>query len=475
MFIKKNLNGNEINDINTDGQFIKIMNCENSVRLRVFDGAELILDTEARAGFDVQTIKPFKLIQVVSNTAQKIEFWASKHKLTYDALSTKPSKAQSFVADYYGGEQVILPFDSSQSKVKISPDFDCVYGGEGVDFDSGFNLTAGDVYIHESAAPLYIKSRIPKEYKLIAEAASIENETSAVISTAFTGLWVNGDYAYIKISEFQNTKVFNLETAEVYNGFINDSICIHEGVVTALTTSSSGFELTGFTDDMRQELSKVSFLTPDFKATKIVSAKGVFFVFGEDVESGSVRLFEVKSNSLIGVDLGAISGGAVVRYVHYSEETECFFMYNGSEMLICPFDFSSVQSIAVADGILDCQAVETGSYISFSTASKKALIINKATAQRYEPPFTKYFQGYVKDNQSILVNDDGVYESGDLIAYSKVADIDDIFSGDKTAGFFYGEDFVFLARDRNRFSLLKIPRQIDLTPKGVVKVLKESF
>ncbi|MBO7927998.1 hypothetical protein J5X91_17290 [Pseudoalteromonas sp. K222D] len=475
MFINKVLGGDEISDINATGQFIKVMSCESSVRLRVFNDAELILDTEARAGFDVQTSKPFKLIQVVSETPQRIEFWVSEHKLTYDALSKKPSKAKSFLAEYYGGGQKILPFDSSQSKVKISPSFDCVYGGEGVDFDSGFNLAAGDVYIHESAAPLYIKSRIPKEYKLIAGAASIENETSTVISTAFSGLWVNGNYAYIKIKEFQNTKVFNLETAEIYNGFINDSMCIHEGVVTALTTSSSGFELTSFTDDMSQELSKVSFFTPDFKATKIVSAKGYVFVFGEDAESGASRLLKVEDNSLIDVDLGAISGAKVVRYVHYSEESEKFFAYTGSEMLICPFDFSSVQSMVVSDGLLDCLAIETSSYISFSTASRKALIINKATSQRYEPPFTKYYQGYVKDNQSILVNDDGVYESGDLIAYSKVADIDDIFSGDKTAGFFYGEDFVFLARDRNRFSLLKIPRQADLTPKGVVKVLKESY
>lgn len=474
MFIKKNLKEFEVNDINSEGQFIKIMNCEGKVRLRVFSGAEVVLDTEARAGFDVQTVKPFNLIQIISESEQGVEFWVSKHKLTYDALSTKPSRAKSFLVDYYGGEQVILPFDSSQSKVKISPNFDCVYGGEGVSFESGFNLAAGDVYIHESAAPIHIKSRIPKEYKLIAGAASIEKETNAAISTSLSGLWVNGSYAYIKITEFQNTKVFNLDTAEVYDGFINESICINEGVTTALTTNSSSFELTSFTDDMKQELSKVSFLKTDFKAIKIVSAKGGLFVFGEDVESGVVRLLEVKDNSLIEIDLGAISGGAVVRYAHYSEETECFFLYNGSEMLICPFDFSSVQSIAVT-GILDCQAIETGSYISFSTSTKKALIINKATAQKYEPPFTKYFQGYVKDNQSILVNDDGIYESGDLIAYSKVLDIDDIFAGDKTAGFFYGEDFVFLARDRNRFSMLKIPRQIDLTPKGKVKVLKESF
>ena len=73
MFIKKKLSPIKVDDINTDGQFIKIMNCESVLRIRATKQGKTVLETDARAGFDVQTSEPFDLIQVTSETEQKLE------------------------------------------------------------------------------------------------------------------------------------------------------------------------------------------------------------------------------------------------------------------------------------------------------------------------------------------------------------------------------------------------------------------
>lgn len=156
MFIRKFLSASKVDDVNAKGRFIKVMNCEGVLRLRATYQGHLVLDSDARAGFDVQTSQPFDQIQITSEIEQKLELWVSEHKLSYDALSTKPSKSSSFMVKHLGQSQIVAPYDPQQSSLLIGCDDAPIWiGGEGVNKETGFLLSSGEKYIHNSAAPIY--------------------------------------------------------------------------------------------------------------------------------------------------------------------------------------------------------------------------------------------------------------------------------------------------------------------------------
>lgn len=156
MFINKFLAPQKVDEVNTQGQFIKVMNCENTLRIRATSKGQLVFDSEVKAGFDVQTSEPFDLLTITSDTEQKLELWVSKHKLSYDALSTKASRSSSFIVEHFGQSQVILPYDPGQSSAKVASSGAGFWvGGEGVSSDSGIYVAQGEVYSHNSSSPLY--------------------------------------------------------------------------------------------------------------------------------------------------------------------------------------------------------------------------------------------------------------------------------------------------------------------------------
>ena len=122
MFFNKILKPFEVNEINTAGQFIKVMNCESALRIKAYSEGRDVFDTEVRAGFDVQTTQQFDKLVLTSETEQKLEIWVSKHKLSYDALSTKASRSSSYVVSHFGGSQQISPYNPEQSSLVIMCD-----------------------------------------------------------------------------------------------------------------------------------------------------------------------------------------------------------------------------------------------------------------------------------------------------------------------------------------------------------------
>lgn len=156
MFIRKFLKPNQVDEVNAKGRFIKVMNCEGVFRIRVLSQGRALVDTDAAAGFDIQTSETFDFIEITSDIEQKLQIWVSEHKLSYDALSTKASRSSSFVVGHSGESQQILPYDPEQSAALIgSDDAPLWIGGEGVTKETGFIVDAGKTYRHESAAPLY--------------------------------------------------------------------------------------------------------------------------------------------------------------------------------------------------------------------------------------------------------------------------------------------------------------------------------
>lgn len=157
MLITKYLSPDEINDINTAGQFIKVMNCEGALRVRALAGADVIVDTEARAGFEMQTSRAFSLIQLTSEQPQKVELWASQHKLSYDALTKGSNTNQSALIEHYGGSQRVLPFEQNRVAVTLFSDTEPFwYGGEGVTVENGIPVKAGEIARIEGAGEMHI-------------------------------------------------------------------------------------------------------------------------------------------------------------------------------------------------------------------------------------------------------------------------------------------------------------------------------
>lgn len=163
MLITKYLNKDSVTDINNDGYFIKVINCESEVRVRAINGADVIIDTVARGGFEVKTTKLFTLLQVFSEDKQKAEFWVSKHKLGYDAPTNGSNTNLSSLIEHYGGAQKVLPFERSRVAVTLFSDVPFWYGGEGVTVENGIPVEAGKPQKIEGAGQLNIAINAPPE------------------------------------------------------------------------------------------------------------------------------------------------------------------------------------------------------------------------------------------------------------------------------------------------------------------------
>ncbi|BBN80454.1 hypothetical protein PA25_04390 [Pseudoalteromonas sp. A25] len=166
MLLRKQLEANYITEINAVGQFIKLVNCENKVKLRATRSGNTVIETEIRAGFELQTAERFDLLVLNSDVEQSIDIWVSKHSLKYDAPAGGSNRALSYSAEHYGGTQKILPFEASRMAVTLFSDtHDFWYGGEGCTPETGIPVRAGvekkinsssEVFVSIDEPPLYI-------------------------------------------------------------------------------------------------------------------------------------------------------------------------------------------------------------------------------------------------------------------------------------------------------------------------------
>ncbi|KAA1160615.1 hypothetical protein EU508_09160 [Pseudoalteromonas fuliginea] len=156
MIHKITLKPNQAAEIVKTGQFIKVLNCENRFKLNATRQGSEVAFTDAGAGFDLSTITPFDKIAIQSEVNQTVEIWVSAHKLSYDALSTKPSRSSSFLSEHFGLTGLIAPYDPAQASLKVAlTEKGFWVGGEGVTSETGIYIPQGEVYKHDSAAPLY--------------------------------------------------------------------------------------------------------------------------------------------------------------------------------------------------------------------------------------------------------------------------------------------------------------------------------
>lgn len=224
MFITKFLKPFEVNETNTAGQFIKVMNCESAFRIKAYStNGEVVFDTEVRAGFDVQTIESFSKLVLTSESEQKLEMWVSRHKLSYDALSTKASRANSFLVNHYGESQRLLPYDPAQAKIAISTDTEWYVGGEGVNIKNGIKVAANEIYTHESAAPLDAYINQLKTVKVLAGTPTVA-DIAVNSNVSQTIRKIDDKYIYFASdgTASLNNGVLDVESGQ-FNNYVNQS------------------------------------------------------------------------------------------------------------------------------------------------------------------------------------------------------------------------------------------------------------
>lgn len=157
MLITKYLKAGNVEEVNAAAQFIKVINCESELRIRATNGADIIVDTVARAGFEMQTAQVFTLIEITAEQPQKVEMWISKHKLSYDALTKGSNSNQSSLIEHFGGSQKVLPFESNRKAITLFSDSEPFwYGGEGVTVENGIPVGVGTARYIEGAGELHI-------------------------------------------------------------------------------------------------------------------------------------------------------------------------------------------------------------------------------------------------------------------------------------------------------------------------------
>lgn len=153
MIFKQKLKAGEVFELGA-GKYIKIINSQTDLRLRVFgvDGS-IKSNTVVRSGFEL-TFSEFKYATVQTEVDQPFEIWCSFDPLGYDAPSSNANTMQSYKANHFGDTDPILPFEPNRLTARIVSDAPWWYGGGNVDKENGIPVAAGEIAEIRGAAEI---------------------------------------------------------------------------------------------------------------------------------------------------------------------------------------------------------------------------------------------------------------------------------------------------------------------------------
>lgn len=168
MIYKKTLIKNLASSIDKDATQIKIINSQYSMMMRVFDKqSRLILDTEVRAGFEMEILEGFSKIMLTSTVDQNIEVWASKIKLGYDAPTAGANNNLSSMFLHYGDKEELASFEPNRVKmILVSDEHEFWYGGQDLDISNGIKAEIGEKVIIEGAGAISAILDVEAEYSI---------------------------------------------------------------------------------------------------------------------------------------------------------------------------------------------------------------------------------------------------------------------------------------------------------------------
>jgi len=487
MFIRKFLEPQKVDEVNASGRFIKVMNSEGEFRIRATNNnGDLILDTDARAGFDVQVNVAFDKLTITSSTEQKLELWVSQHKLSYDALSTKASRSSSFVIEHYGDSQVLLPYDPAQAAVTIFSDAECWVGGEGVDIESGIRLPPQLAYKHESAAPLSVFINKPKTLKLLAGSPSvIDTGLQSVGSQTIRKInnelaWIDkgvlklssGDFeAYINSQSFGQIVGQPMQIGGRYYAIVNAK----SGEITlAEIRIGDGFHLS----------KRVIVLNEPF-SPRCVTCDGDRIYIAGVVNSGygRAKIYAVKiGGDVVDYDTGVMPATANLSTAAiFYDSVGGYFWYSAKNQLWRSThlmnDFEWVANMP--SDLLNIEPLFSDDLIVFyygTTQYCTPLVIDRVAgvARALSPSPKSVFY----DGQTMLIlASDGLYQSVDK-GISSVRELE--FTNNQGVGITNAaiatDDGLYIFAKNDGRAILKMKMGIDTgSPKAKFRVFKESF
>ncbi|WP_462172018.1 hypothetical protein [Pseudoalteromonas xiamenensis] len=473
--------------IETLGQCIKVISIEREVRLQAYDHVgRLILDSQALTGFDVTTNTPFSSVVITSDTQQKMEVWVSPHKMTYDAMSIKPSKSQSFVVDHFGLSQQLMTFDFKQASARVVCESLAWWvGGEGVDNETGIYVPAGKVHEHNSAAPLHAFIETRPDQKIIPSSLVTVNPSVNVEAQRAV---ICGDYIVHTSLPSWDTYYTHYETGV--------TVKLAEPLANPLpSTTNTAVALRGwdkkylaFVDCSKGSIQIEKALNPynaNFSARSIVEKDGVIYVLGAGVESGTTQ----HPNKVITYSSGVWGEKACPAELLNTSVNYAFLdPYTKNIWLICSngkyfVSDDNLVSVTEVVGLRELTGVtETPSFTDTAiifTSGNDAFAYVRNTGQMIDikAAFPNMKAVYAVGRQWIVVSENKLFTTDDMLKTTHVAYTHDSnFSTWATLCQMRNTDLLIWQKTNDKALLLKMSLEPDLlSPKAKFKVYKESF
>lgn len=491
MIHKKTLKAGQVTKIDQVGQFVKVMNCENRFTIKATRQGREVVFSEAAAGFDLAAVESFDELTIQSETEQKLEIWVSQHKLSYDALSTKTSRANSFLVNHFGESQVVTPYDPSQSKVKIMSASDWWAGGEGVTNENGIPVLGGEIYTHDSAAPLSVYINEPKERVLLISDTE-PSPTSAGYSPSEITDMQNG-YVYLRGAKSGFLSLANGQFNEVIDsgtsGNFNHHPIPHDGKMFVDVSPSGGeihlVEVNEFGEYLG---SPVVYVVGDGFAARCGCSDGVALYFSGINNSGfdRAKVYRVKnSEQVISYDTNInpeqtdFTMGSIM-YVGGK-----FYLSAFSSLYECSSSFNDCVEIYTDANLKPFRSDVVLSNAGFNVFrktvnGKQGILALDSANQKVNFPSVER-AAFFDSNSIFYVDDVGVKYSGDNGAsfYTGYAFADYNISLGSIVSFAPWGEFVYLVlNDSNtgQMYLVRFESGVDnSTPKATFRVLKESY
>ncbi|AVJ51880.1 putative spike protein [Pseudoalteromonas phage Cr39582] len=482
MLHKITLKPNELAEIAKVGQFIKVLSCEGRFEINATAQGSEVAFTEAGAGFDLSTVRPFDRITFQSEREQRLEVWVSAHKLSYDALSTKPSRSQSYVVNHFGQEQSVLAFDPAQSSAKIvSEGLGFWIGGEGVNKENGIYNPAGKIYEHNSAAPLFAYVDATPD-KIV---SGVVGSTQVTAGYAGRNAVINGNYVLHEtiISSQAKQLITNIETGA-------STSPLNEKVSSAVVFGDSFIGLR--TNDQRDLMTVNNDGTYQFTTNPnaagftsrcvVKSTDGGLFVLGEGYSTNPNKIHKYKGGvwSLEEVPAALVSNNISQAFIDEYEPT--IWLKANDGVYKSTDNLKTVEKVNELDGVSFTSMSFSDTAVMFKTKDS-CFVMTRETRDLTDlfVKFTDFTGATLIGEQWVVISERFVYASSNKFVTSNVV---------------YEHDFNFAqsslskpalceqqsgvlnvwAQSSVKSEVLKFALVDDLTnPKAKIKVLKELF
>lgn len=498
MFITKFLKPHEVTEINTLGNCIKVMNCEGKFRIKATLQGQPVLETDARAGFDVQTGKPFDLLVITSETDQKLELWASQHKLSYDALSTKASRATSFLAEHYGHGQQIIGYDTAQSRVTVVCDQPWWLGGEGVSKENGIPMAANEKYIHDSAAPLsaYIDQAPAKilntdDMNIIEQPVHYDQHTIRKINDHM--VYFDGN---------TGTQIFDVKTGEYTSIYKGPSINLVgrmfdvNGEIFAVGHEGITEHQTHFCRIAGGKLQFIPQPTPiSFYALGCDEYQGKVYVVGGDGVEGANRAkiytFDASfpTDNFTEVDTNIKAGQPLkLDKIFIDQDTGFVWVIEGNNVYRGTTALTDFVLLGEIEGVLNTDpSFMSGVWAAFTSKPIAAPICSSVfihteygamSSTDFFSDGNQYDITYFKDRLAVAYNVNGVYAGVGDEAMIKISSFNNDVNISELASIMELDNklYVFSVDDRTNRNALVIGLDVDTSePRAIFRAYKESY